>query len=701
MRARINDFVKASTARLAPLFSQGTARLAPLAILAGCALIAIATCWFVAYLTLGQDLGLDAARFLGVARSIGTTFSYEQLNFPATVFDPNITIGGPMMYIAGAAFALTHNIEAAFVAGTVSGTLVVLVGLALMRRSFVVLPAVFLLIWPFYYVVSTTFYGEIWSAGALLIGLWAMEQIQAPLTPRGLINDRRIWLACICFGVAVASKLLIGFAVFAVVFAVVYDQQAARGWNAIARNALRALVTDVTVCAASGAVFFVGVAFAVITTVRSVAGVADVPTAFVHYLGLNFGDAASTYASSGLAAEVSSFSSHPVLLLAGLAAVILLATRPSYALLVIITGGLWLVDDVSERRLVPMFLIILALGLREALRLAGSVAAELQWPAMGAQSLLVAVVIAFVLLADHGVAPALPAPDPQQKYAVDLVDGRFAEYHYAPRLVSVLRGHPYVLTDGWWRLPEITDFWGQEFYDRMAPENAHLWDEDAVLLFDRDNTSWPPTTVAENCGQIIYTDGPLVVCRPRNDRALDYQASAPPFPPGVEVRNVSFETAQWDTTTNMHAALSGPRGSRDYEYTGTGTSDDVESAILTVPVYPGRTYVFSAWVDPTKLTTAAVGDVGEFDLLIDTTDNRSTYAGVFSPVGPPARYSTSAWVCPEGVTRVNLVMQSIHTVIPRGQRLKFAEPVLSYAQDLHPVHEGAHRSIRRVRERLR
>lgn len=657
--------------------------LAPRAILLFQIVVVLATCYFVALLTLRQPLGYDAARFLGASESIGTTLSYEELNFPPTVFDPNITMGGPMLYLAGAGFALTHNSDVALVVGTVSGTLILLVGLALLRWWLTLLPAALLPLWPMYHYVSTSFVGELWSGGMLLIGLAIMERMPTRLDARKLLADRRIWFACLCFGVAMASKLLISFAVFAVAFATIYERDKAHDLKGYVRDGMRALGLAVLVCVMSAAVFLASVCVAVTLTTRSLLGLADLPSALAGYLAMNFGDAGMARASHlSVVTQADNFSSHLVLLIAAMAAIVLLAKRPSYMIFVIAAAGLWLVYDMNERRMVPMFVIILALGLREAMRLAAQSAQARGWSATGAQAALATALLVFVVVANPAIgATGIPPADPLRRYAVEIQDGPSGyiyDYHYRPRLISVLRAHRYVLTDHVWMLPEITDFWGIEFYDRMALENAALWNSDTVLLFDRDNPFWPTTTVAGNCGRVLYSDGPLVVCRPRGDVPLSYQPSPPPFAANAVVYEVTLDTQRWVLTPKMRAQ-DGPGGSVYYSYVGTGSPVGVEGATLSVPVEPGRTYVFSARVDPSHIATAGPGNVGEFDLLINPLNNKFTYAGVFSPEGPPSRYATSPWLCPPGITRVELVMQLVWTAVKAGQHLSFSDPILSYA----------------------
>ncbi len=137
------------------------------------------------------------------------------------------------------------------------------------------------------------------------------------------------------------------------------------------------------------------------------------------------------------------------------------------------------------------------------------------------------------------------------------------------------------------------------------------------------------------------------------------------------MHEVSLEARRWNLTANMHHGPGGPRALVDYEYTGTGAPGGNEVATLEVPVQPGKIYVFSSWVDPSKISD------GQFDLIIDTADGKSTYSITYGSAGPPLRYSTPPWLCPPGVTRVMLGLQANGLTLARGQKLKFSEPALA------------------------
>lgn len=670
--------------------------------------IGVLTCCLVARFTLHKPLGGDGAQDIETARSLGTSFSYEPIYIPRHVYDPYVSTNGPIQYIAGIAYALSHhNIDVALVAGTVSATVVLLIGLMLLRPWFSVIALGLMFIWPMYSYLGTSFLGEIWAAGAVLIALAILERIKVMLTPSMLFSDKRLWLACACFAAAVATKLEIALAVIPIIFAAVYDQLTPRGWNEIARNVLRSITVAAIVSVISGILFLLQFAISVLHTVRSLMGTVAIPGIFLNFVKGQIVQAGFQPPGLGALTHLADFSSHLMLLLVVIAAVVLVVSRPSYGLLVVVTGVVWFnygyaLPPAWERRLLPMFLIILVLGLRETLRLVARAANKRRLPASMFEALLMTVIVLLVLVANPVIgAPAVPAADDERQYAVQV--GVLSEaqlnYHYGPDLIGKLREHRYVVTAEWYgQFPEISDFWDLQFYDRMALENAHLWNQDVVLLFDKTLsvepvTFGPITTESGNCASIIYADadGRLVLCSVRRDVPLDYQPPTSSIvPPGAKMHAVSLESSRWNLSTNMHRALGGPHGATDYEYTGTGTIDGNEIATLSVPVQPGRIYVFSAWVDPSGILERD-GENGQFDLGVGTADGKASYVTTYDPVGPPARYSTDPWLCPPHVTRVQLGMQLVWTTVAKGQKLRFSRPILS---DTSPAHASKARTGR-------
>jgi hypothetical protein len=636
--------------------------------------IAILTCFLVTVFTLRAPISRDSASGVQWAESIGTTFSFQNTEVPHLVYPPYLSNGGPLMYAGGLGFALTHDIDGALVAGDLLAAVVLLIGLMLLRPWFSAIPLVALFVWPIFAYVSHAFLAEIWATGLVVLGLALFERLQAiPTIPR-LFADRRTWLVFLIFSLATWSKMVASLAIFGIIFATVYERWAARAWGLIVLNALRSLAVTVVACSIIGTLFFLEFGFAIVHTVRSVAGARAVPSMFRGLIdgmfGLaNIGQASSARAFLGTFGRFGGQigdqrSTHQLIIVILIAAAVLVLSKPSYALLVFIAGALYLHFGFDEREVLPVYFVILVLGIREIVRIVGRVAERRHLPAPLFEALSMAAVLLFLCLGNPVMGA--PAADPGRRYGVNVWNGY---EHYSPEMVAALKAHAHVFIAGILALPQVDASWNLVFYDRTSVENANLWGQDNVLLFDV--AQFPKTTVADNCGSVIRTDGDLVLCNARKDVPLGY---IPVPPPAGKMSVIDLADRSWTVTSGFQTALAGPHGSKDYEYVGTGgqLSDprSLSAVALTVPVQPGTTYVFSAWVDPSNLS-------GDDRIGLNIFTAAGAIAGSSWPVGPPTRYSAVPWLCPPGINQVTLAMGLNFAVIPAGQKVRFSEPKLT------------------------
>ncbi len=142
----------------------------------------------------------------------------------------------------------------------------------------------------------------------------------------------------------------------------------------------------------------------------------------------------------------------------------------------------------------------------------------------------------------------------------------------------------------------------------------------------------------------------------------------------VGIAGIRQPLSSWAVTSGMHI-VPAQGGSVAYVYRGTGAPSANESAVLMVDVTPGRTYSFSAVVDPSQIVR------GQFALFIDEAAGNATYLWFFGHAGKAGRYATALWVCPPGVRQVLLGMQILSATVKKDGRLTFSHPVLSEAHD--------------------
>jgi hypothetical protein len=625
-------------------------------------------CYVAVRSALRIAIDFNEAYNIAVAKGIGSSFSYAIENVPRHFSYLTISANGPIQYIGGLGYALTHQIDGALVAGVLSSALVLSAGLILLRPWLIALGVVLVFTFPAFTGVLIQFNGYVWAAGAALVGFALLERALRTTPFRDVWRSRAVWVAAAWFSAALASKLIIMFGVAALAFAAAFNARHPRGPSEILRDAALSACTAAIVGIMASLLFFVQFAFAAVHTARSLSALAGSPGLFVGYFHETFAQGYDVVAARpGVAMQFASFDSHLVLAALIVATVVLVASRPAYAPLVAVAAGLWLRIGMDETHMSSYFVILLALGTREAAELVGRAAKRYDLaPGPARVYAFGALFVLALLLNPLFGADAIPAGDPQRAYAVQLSTG---EKHYSPQLVERLRSYPFVFTSGYWQFPEISDRWRFEFFDRTSPENAQLWDKNPVLLFDRSNHAWPVTSVQDNCGKVLMLDGDIVLCTLRPDVPLSYQA---PVPSGTKLRDVSLSSANWTLSPNVRRVAGPPSRNPLYEYTGTGAPDSV-SGTTDVTVQPGETYVFSAWVDPSGLRGVPTG---EFALLI-LNERSISYTSMFYPVGPPGRYSTAPWKCPPGTTRVRLAVGLIQTTVARGAAFAFSAARMS------------------------
>ncbi len=627
------------------------------------AAIGLFACLLVALFALTTPIGRDSALNLEWAESIGTTLKFQMTEVPHYIYPPYLTNGGPLLYAGGLGYALTHSVDGAIALGIVSGFAVLVVGLILLDPWLSAVALALLFVWPIFRFLSTAFLAEFWATGLTLIGLAFFARAQSAPTIAKLFADRRAWIAFVLFSLAICSKMVVCFAVCGVIFATVFARERPSDVAGAVLNGLRALAVTAVCCSIVGILFFLEFGFAIVQAVRSVQALSTIPASFLTWLnGMFYLTSVGQHARVvTFAGQFNRFSNSDLLIVIIAAALILVLRRPSYLLLVFFCALLWLHFAMEERETLPDFLTVLVLGLHEMLAIIGGIAQRRRLPAAPLKMIALAGILVFVTYKTPGLGA--PVTDPDRRYGAYLTNGYM---HYSPEMVQDFKAHAYILTGGI-ALPQIDASWGLTFYDRFAPQNAHLWNEDDVLLFDV--AQFPKTTVADNCSSVIRAEGDLVLCRPRKDVPLAYEPVV--MPPGQR-RTVDLSRQSWTAIAAFHRASDGPHRSPEYRFVGTEaiSGDPSKAVTLAVAVQPGKAYVFSARVDPSRLA----GD-RDFDLTIY--DASTSYAIAFWPAGPPGGYTLTPWVCPPGVHHVILGMGMTASASPNEQALTFAEPALT------------------------
>jgi len=398
------------------------------------------------------------------------------------------------------------------------------------------------------------------ATGLVVLGLALFERLQAiPTIPR-LFADRRTWLVFLIFSLATWSKMVASLAIFGIIFATVYERWAARAWGLIVLNALRSLAVTVVACSIIGTLFFLEFGFAIVHTVRSVAGARAVPSMF---------RGSSTECSGWLTSvkrpppepswersvvrrpdrrpEVHPPADHRDSYRGGGPR----AIEAELCVAGVHRRALYLHFGFDEREVLPVYFVILVLEFARSCASSGASPRGGTCPLRYLKRYRCGVLL-FLCLGNPVMGA--PAADPGRRYGVNVWNGY---EHYSPEMVAALKAHAHVFIAGILALPQVDASWNLVFYDRTSVENANLWGQDNVLLFDV--AQFPKTTVADNCGSVIRTDGDLVLCNARKDVPLGY---IPVPPPAGKMSVIDLADRSWTVTSGFQTALAGPHGSK-------------------------------------------------------------------------------------------------------------------------------------------
>lgn len=628
-----------------------------------------------------------------ITEAIAKSFCYCTRYHPTVVFPSASSTNGILYYVGAAFYAMTGSMDTSVLGVVAVGTALLVIALFCLAPWLILVAALLFVIWPTQDATFLSFLGELWALGFALLGIWLLRAVEVRSGWLALFRSNQFRLAVLCFGLSMESKLIAVAATGTIPLAIFYEKFALDTRSRPTLSAvLRTLGAGAACFAGSAICLFLVVSFSVAHSLRAPFAVGQMAQAVASFVGDMFvgHGAALVQAHDSLGGFASGISQIPiaVILLVVAAAVALLYENPGYVVFIVTTLGLCgTLLAIDPRYTVIPFDLIVYLGAMAAYKLRLRVSII---PAAFAVALAVTVLTRtpfYGTLLARGASTGLNL----STNAVDTAAGPYAHpYVYSQELVRDLRQHRYVLTSGWWQMPEISSRYGLTFYDRMAIENAGLWNQDSVLLFDRYNHDWPETSRAANCGFVIDVDGPLVLCRPRPDVPLDFLAPGAPSASSGRGVIVDLDHYSWSATRGIRAVSGASPGVVQYAYRGDGTADSDERVTLEMPVQAGKTYVFSALVDPSGIHETS-GTNGQFDLFIDTPDARSTYAISYYPVGPPTRYATDAWTCPPGVTRVELGLQLTDTVVRKGGVVRFSLPRLTVVES-----QGSQHTARKV-----
>ncbi len=477
-------------------------------------------------------LDTDQAQNLELGRSLADHFCYCTMSAPPIVFPAAESSNGPLEYVGGFFFKISHdNADVARVGAETVAAVILVVGLYAFEPWLVVVAFVLFFIWRMVTNLSVEFYGEIWAIGFATLGLAFLKRMEFTSGPLQLLRNKRFLAACVCFGFAMESKLVAAATITTLVFAVAYGRQTSRGFSEILLRLTRAIIASAMFTIGGFIVLFVSIAFSVAHSTHplDVRAVFQTPMDFFSNMLLQGTSKSDPVLFGHLVARINGFIYPSFLVLPLLAAIVLVYANWAYVPLLAISLLTWLKIGEDEKHIVIAFYLIIVMGALEAQGLVRRFADRrgINLPTANALAGAVGLVIVCCIGAWPWVLIAVDSGPPPNQQFMDTTAGAL---FYSPKLIDMIRQQTYVATSGFWNFPDLMVRTDLHFYDRTDPRTTQLPKGKVALLFDEGNRASPITSVKENCGSIIYKEGSLVLCHVRADRDTDAQTATVPNP---------------------------------------------------------------------------------------------------------------------------------------------------------------------------
>ncbi len=458
----------------------------------------------------------DQSQNIGIARSIADDFCYCSMSTPPIVFPTEESSNGPLEYVGAFFFAVTRDNEDVAREGTATvAAAVLMIALFVLEPWLVVVAFVLFFIWPTVQNLSEMFFGEMWAIALSILGFALLTKMDLAADPRALFRNGRFLAACACFGLAMESKLVAAPSIVLIVFALAYGRGAAPKPGSLLTKLGRAALVTAAATAGALVVLFVSIAFSVAhsTHLTHLHKMLQTPAEFIWDMigqGTNKSDPDLL---GHIGRRIADFPVPLVLFAPLLAAVVSALANWTYLPFIAVTFVTWMKIGDNPDHIAIAFYLLIVMGAFEAPKLVRGLAARLGIPVVSAEAVgLVAALALLWRLWPVSFPASIPSgPLPNQRYAFT----GLGAYYYSAKLVDVIRRQRYVEINGFWGFPDISVRENFHFYNRFEPESRVLPKDQVALLFDDSFVQHPGVSKQDDCLDIIYEEGPIVLCHPR------------------------------------------------------------------------------------------------------------------------------------------------------------------------------------------
>ena len=464
-------------------------------------------------------IDFDGAMHFQVAESLRDNFTYKSRYEPSTVYYPKITTNGPLQYFMAAMISLFGLDKGRSLAlGTVAGMAAGIVFLY-SWRSFI-LYSLLIVFWPMFFAVHTLFLGEVFAISMMMAGFMNWERwSQEVYRTKPIINNWKIILSSpsllysgLFLGIAISTKLFAAPAILLLLFCIAIDQHI----RLPGRNYHTVAIIIAIPYLLSVVIFIFQLCIA---TLHS--GV-DITTSFA--ILKKFVEShmmQSRIISLRNVNYILALRDQWVIVIAYLAiSLFMLRNHTVMTLTVFASVVLTLWFNLNQRRIMPLTVPVMLISMKISYK--KPLDNDIDNNNIINRYCLIAVVAIILMLGDVLSLTPITIINKLLNFSLKGASHNVARISRQPGdrvynktllpLLKSLDGP--VFTSGWWQYPEIALRTGMIFYDRFSPANKRLLlnANRSFLLFSSKNQE-DRLTERNLCGNILYRDGSLVLCR--------------------------------------------------------------------------------------------------------------------------------------------------------------------------------------------
>ena len=470
-------------------------------------------------------IDFDGAMHFQVAESLRDNFTYKSRYEPSKVYYPKITTNGPLQYFMASMISLFGLDKGRSLAlGSVAGGAAV-ISFLYCWQSFI-LYSLLIVFWPIFFAAHTLFLGEVFTISMMMAGFmnWERWSQDAYIIARSTAIDRwktilfsrNLLYSGLFFGCAISTKLFSAPSILLLLFCLAID-------NYIISSDIKSLFKSPVVAVAIVVPYVIAIAIFILQFyVSTLHSGADTTTSFILFKEFIESHMRQSRIISLRNINHIAMLKYQLVIIVIYVMIFLFMLRKHMIMTIIIVASivltLWF--NLNQRRIMPLTVPFMLISMRIIWK--ESIGEIIVKSNIINRYYLVAVAAIIMMTVDVLSSTPITIVNTMLRFSlkgaahnVARISSKPGDRVYHNTLLPMLtRLTGPVFTSGWWQYPEISLRTGMIFYDRFAPENRQLLNNanQSFLLFSSNNQE-DRLTERSLCGNILYRDGSLVLCR--------------------------------------------------------------------------------------------------------------------------------------------------------------------------------------------